>query len=114
LVPHDLLGDVFDRGEPAVDEVGAVQQRRVLLAAPAAGPQPGLDVLEVVVVVGVAHGGAGRRGDDLAGVQRRAVVGGHDADVVDLVAGAAADHHRVEAAALDQFHVPGVQAGVVL
>ena len=80
---HDRLGDRFDRGEPAVDEVGAVGQRDVLQAAAAAGAEERLGVLEVVVEVLVVAVDPDRRGDDLAGRQRRTVVHRHDPHAVD-------------------------------
>src|SRR4051812_16540859 len=42
---HDGLGNHLDGGEPAVDEVGAVRQRDILPAAPAARSQKRLGIL---------------------------------------------------------------------
>ena len=58
----DGLGDRLDRGEPAVDEVGAVGQRDVLPAAAAAGAEERLGVLVVVVEVLVGRGRCRRPG----------------------------------------------------
>ena len=62
----DCLGDRFDAGEPAIDEIGAVGERNVLQPAAAAGPEERLGVLEVVVKVFVVAIDADGRGDDLA------------------------------------------------
>ena len=57
----------FNRGEPAVDEVGSIRERYILPPATAAGGQERFGVLVVVVIVltipFIAHG----RRDDLAG-----------------------------------------------
>ena len=104
------------RGEPAVDEVGAVGQGDVLQAAAAAGAEERLGVLEVVVEVLVVAVDAHRRRDDLAGRQRRTVVHRHDPDAVDhdLLVGIervgrldrTADDHRIEALVLAQLVLP--------
>ena len=79
---HHRFGNHLDRGEPAVDEVGAVGQRHVLPAAPTAGTQEGFGILVVIVVVRIAAVVADGGSDDLAGRQRRAVVDGDDGDGV--------------------------------
>ena len=57
----DFLVDQLDRREPAVDEIGAVGQRRILPTAAAAGPQEGFRVLIVVVEIGIVFAQADRR-----------------------------------------------------
>ena len=54
----------------------------MLTAAAATGPEEGLRILVVVVVVGVGEIPADRRGDDLPRRQRRAVVDGDDRERV--------------------------------
>ena len=83
---HDALGNHLDRGEPAVDEIGAVDQRRILHAAAPAGAEEGLDVLIVVMEVGLVLVGSHGRGDQFARRQRGTFVDRHDADLVGLAA----------------------------
>ena len=78
----DGFGNQLDRGEPAVDEVGAVGQRHVLASAAAAAGEEGFGILVVVVVMFAGGIGADGRGDDFARRQRRAIVNGDDADAV--------------------------------
>ena len=103
---NDLLGNQFDRAEPTVEKIGAVDQRHVLDAAATAGGQEGLDILIVVVEVRLilvrAHGGR----NQLAGRQRRAFMHGHDADLIGL----AADDQRAEALQSLELVLPLFQA----
>ena len=102
---HHALGNHLDRGEPAVDEVGAVDQRRILHAAPPTGPQEGLDVLKDVMEVGLVLVGPHGRRDQLARRQRGTFMHRHDADLVGL----ARDNHRAEAAELPELMLPLLQ-----
>ena len=103
---HDALGDHLDGGEPAVDEIGAVDDRHVLHTAAAAGAEEGLDVLVVVVKVGLVLVGAHRGRDQLARRQCGAFMHGDDADLVRL----AGDDHRAEAIYLAELLLPFLQA----
>src|SRR6202011_366689 len=76
-----------DRGEPAVEEVGAIGQRDVLPASESAGAEERLGVLIVFVLVGVALVVDDNRDDYLAGPQRGAVVDRDDADGVHVALG---------------------------
>ncbi len=91
------LGDLFNRGEQAIDEIAAFDQNLQLTPAQTTGGQERFRVLEVIVEgpeVGLvlAHG----RGNDLIGGQGRAVVHCDDADRVFTVA----DDNRVKTVAL--------------
>ncbi len=103
---HHALGNHLDRGEPAVDEIGAVDQRHVLHAAPPARPQEGLDVLIVVMEVGLVLVGPHGRRDQFARRQRGTFVDRRDADLV----GPARDDQRAEAAELAELVLPLLQA----
>ena len=80
---HDGLRNHLERGEPAVDEVGAVGQRLILSAASTAGAEKRVGILEVVVEVRRTGIAAHGRRDDLVRRERGAVVNRHDADRVD-------------------------------
>ncbi len=101
---NDGLGNDLDGGEPAIDEIGAVDQGHELSPAAAARGQERFDVLVVV---------DGRR-DQLAGRERRTVMHRDDGDRV-LAAGFAggcarcADHDRPEAVPVLQLGVPRVE-----
>ena len=106
-----VLEHHFHRCEPAVDEVGAVGERRRLPAAPAGGGQECFGVLVVVVVAGAVGFVADGRRDDFARRQAGPIVDRDHADDVvvhfrfaDLAR--SADHHRLEAVALRQLLVP--------
>ena len=90
---NDLLRNQLDRAEPAVEEVGAVDQRRILHAAAAAGGQKRLDILVVVVEVRLVLVGAHGGRDQFARGQGRTFMHGHDSDLIGL----AADDQRAEA-----------------
>ncbi len=82
----------LDRGEPAVEEVGAVREDLQLLAATAAQGEEGLGILEVAVAIILRHDGAigvqlrgmgaDLRSDEFAGLELRSVVNGDDAEQV--------------------------------
>src|SRR5207248_2050986 len=74
--------DDLDRGEPAVEEVGAVGERIILASAAAAGAEKGLRILIVIVIVRVVAIVADGRSDDLSRRQRGAILNRDDADVV--------------------------------
>src|SRR5207245_9681747 len=79
---HQGFRNDLDRGEPAVEEVGAVGERIVLSAATAAGAEEGFRILIVIVVVRVIAIVADGRSDDLSRAQRGALLHGKDADVI--------------------------------
>ena len=93
------LGHELDRGEQAVDVVGAFHQHLQLPPAQASRREEFLGVLEAVVIrLGPGRVLAHRGRDDLPRRQRGAVVHGDDADVVV----GALDDHGGEALALAQ------------
>ena len=116
---HDRLGDRLDRGEPSVDEVGAVGERDVLQPAPTTRAEERLGVLVIVVEILVVAVGPDAGRDDLAGRQRRAVVHRDDPHAVHqdrLARGQrvgrldrSPDDHRVERVVLAQLVLPADQ-----
>ena len=97
-----------------VEKIGAVQQRGVLLAAATAGRQKGFDILIVVVIMLAGGRHADGRSDDLALFQRRAILRGHDADVIDPICGRAADDHRIETLHFAQALLPFGQRPIAI
>ena len=79
---HQRFRNDLDRGEPTVEEVGAVGERIVLSAAAAPGAEKGFRILIVIVIVRIVTIVADGGSDDLSRRQRGAILNRDDADVV--------------------------------